>query len=220
MKTRNAVLCAIAGLLLAACGGGSETSLPTLPASPTSPGPAITVKMTLSNLPETLPINMPATPVGATEYTWRVNFDLDNTQWPSTGDIRIGLTYSNKLADSLPTDAKITDFSATVYEYVSGSVSQSIASAVVQVTENTIILTVLKSAHPSLSNIDNSAAVQFNTFARINEQGYADSYPVVDFTTSYERIPLDGLFTDTASSISTNVDARFIDLQSMEILID
>ena len=216
MNYKNITFICLCSVLLPACSSDSSTT----PAA-TVTG-SITTKMTLAGLPATLPINMSSTPNGSTEYYWRVIFDIDKNKATSTGDIYLILRHS-KLTGSTATNAAMTTFNAEVYEYSSTSSSTKITDAVASVTGNTLTLSVAKSKHASLQNVNNTALAQFRASAyKSNGTLYGDSYPVENSVTTFMSIPADGKFTDDVLDLSVllSLDVTFIDLQTMEIIID
>lgn len=226
MKIRNSLLFGFIGSVLIACGGADSSPTPSTCdnanlAVPVT-GSAITVKFTVANLPETLPVNMPSSSDGLAEYLWSVLFDIDDNGITSSGDIQFNLQHI-KWPGSQSIQCKISDFEATVFEFISETSARQITNGAVEVMGNTITLKIPKSQHAALSNIDNTIKVQFRTIGHDDTgQPYGDAYPVVDSQGTFISIPLNGMFEDTDTSMGEllGIDLRYIDLQIMEVIID
>ena len=229
MDIKNTTLLIFFITFLSACGGGDDPSTPanSCQSNNVSPdsitGPAITVKMTVVYLPETLPVNIPALGNGYAEHQWGVIFDLDGSGTNSAGDIKLELNHI-KRSGSQPANCQLIEFESVVYEYTSADTAIRITTGSVEVIDNTIILKVGKNQHINLNKISNISSVQFNTITHDNDgQVYGDSYPVENSIATYISIPPDGMFTDTdtlSMSELLNVDVRHINLQTMEVLVD
>lgn len=184
--------------------------------------PLISVKFTLKNLPELLPVNMPNTGDNYVEYSWYVLFDMDDNSVRSTGDLVFGLRHI-KWPDSLPNLSKISDFDVVLSEYISDTSTIVLTNGSVEVLANTIIIKIAIDSSPVLNNIDNTVKVHFSSFGHdSNGQVYGDGYPVENSVATFISIPPNGLFIDDPLDISelVGVDVRYIDLQTMEIIIE
>jgi len=184
--------------------------------------PVISVKFTLKNLPELLPVNMPNTGDNSVEYSWNVLFDMDDNNVRSTGDLVFGLRHI-KWPDSQPNQSKISDFDVVLSEHTSDTSTMVLTNGSVEVVANTILIKIAIASSPVLKNIDSTIKVQFSSIGHdSNGQIYGDAYPVDNSVATFISILPNGLFVDDPSDISelVGVDVRYIDLQTMEIIIE
>ena len=184
-------------IFLFACGGGDSTPGSACTNSNLAmgsiTGPAITVKMTLADLPATLPVNQSHTLVGQSEYRWGVVFDLNSDEQRSTGDILFELHHLKK-PNAQEGTCYISDFHAVIFEFTSPDTLTGISDAAVSIEGNTIILKAPISSHQSLENIDYNALVQFGSSGYdVNGNQpdvgiYGDSFPVTESKAGFSPI--------------------------------
>lgn len=121
---------------------------------------AITVQMTVFELPSTLVFNQPGVPLYRVEYQWEVFFDTDDD---GIADYKMSMEHS--VSSTTPsTQSVLAGTSGSVYgKQNSSGFSPYLVPAQTSVTGNTITLSVQKSANASLAAITSSSKVMFST---------------------------------------------------------
>lgn len=173
----------------------------------------VTVTINVDNLPNAITYNKSTTPDNYLEYQWNVIFDLNADGVISEGDISLSLS-NFKAPGSTEQTGSISNFQANLWIFTSNSSAQEITSAVVnkQIINNSIVLSVNKSADASLGNITNSTLVYFQTtnYGSPTTNSCWDYYPSFQ---NFVAIPNNKQFTDTQGDVScSEVDMVTIQL--------
>ena len=213
MKISYLVLSIQISILLFACSGDGGGG-----GGPSISNGSLTVKYTVANLPDTLPVNQALTNDSWEEHYWLVEFDINKNDVMDAGDVSIYLG-NLKEPGSSPMDKRVVDLDVFLNEYESEVISTNTQlTGVVSVSGSTITLTIPKSEGDYLVNVTKDAHVHFATLGTPSSgSSYAsyDNYPL-DGAVTYTTIPVDGRFTDGDDSFDPEV--RHVDLLTMEII--
>ena len=215
MKIRISFFLACIATFLFACGTGGSDDTP-VTASP------FTIKFTVANLPEILPVNRASTANGVDEYAWVAIFDMDKSGTINPGDIQIGLIYNNgdfAFPQNLPNQLYIDQFIVAIITFTEGGHSGQFyfGSKDVKISGNTINLHIDIAELNRIGIFNSEVPIYFKTTG-VDDSGntFHDYYPAQDTFTS---IPADGKFIDEIAEVETG-GQQHIDLVSIEVLIN
>lgn len=192
------VLLVVVVLCLNACGGGPEKDV-------------ISVSITLANLPESISYNKASTPDRRVEYSWAIIFDTSGDGAINQGDLELSVIQF-KRPDAIEVVGEISDFVAKLSLYTTDTSNISVATADLQLTANTMVLSIDVSAHESLKNITPSTLVNF----------FSSAYDLNVGRSEYDYFPSQGALVDIpviGGFVDTHGDAEFdfIDMVSMSV---
>lgn len=197
----------IFGAVLVACSGEGYV-----------PAKEITVNLSVANLPSTIEIDKSTTTAGRTEYWWGVTFDANKDGLINQGDIQLGLIHV-KSASGTPQTVNVDSLQPGLYEYQDASNVSRVSGVSLQleISGNTIRMTVRKNAYNTLQDIDTATQVYFTSIGIDDaDTQHKDYHPAED---TLIDIPTDGVFTDPSDDVETS-NLPHIDLISMELVID
>lgn len=190
---------------LASCNDNESTNITS------SARDTISVKLTMNNLPDTITYSKSTTPDYQVDYSWGVTFDINNDGMINQGDIILQILHYKSPGDTEQVGS-IDDLESNVWLYTSDTAFESIAAVNKEIAGNSIIFTVDRSTHETLSKITPDTLVYFSTsyFDENNQIPQYDFYPSFSI---YVNIPADGKFIDDTGDVTFPV----IDMVSMEI---
>ncbi|MEJ2406522.1 MAG: hypothetical protein P8171_19950 [Candidatus Thiodiazotropha sp.] len=171
----------------------------------------LSVTFTLNSLPDELDYNKSDTLDGHIEYQWGVTFDISGDGAIDAGDVVLQILHF-KYPDMEPQTGPITDLPADLWVYTSNTEISSEAEASMQVSGNTITISIDKSAYPALKQITGDTLVYFETFAHDPTDG-SSQYDYYPSYATFMSMPADKHFTDAENDASPS----YIDLLSMSI---
>ena len=182
--------------IITACGGGGGSGGDVT----NDESGTVTVTINLDQLPSTVTYNREETSDGHVEFSWGVTFDVNSDGAINQGDTELRLMHF-KHSSSSETTGPISNFQANLWLYTSNTAAQSVAVATVDITGNSITLSIDKGTHPSLASISESTLVYFSTTNRNDISGL----PEYDYYPSYLTlvdIPVNKQFTDAQGDVS------------------
>jgi len=206
MDFKHLLQSAVLTLFISGCGGGGDTA---------EPIPKITIKITVADLPEQIPVSNYR--IGIPSLYWQVIFDVNIDGVVNQGDVFLDfVNYPHTVFNNeLPLTAAIGELESNVtMSNESGSVTRGALLDLEQVG-NTIIITL---QHEYISkNITLDTPVYFVTRGNYSDGvSTFDYYPALN---TFAKITEDGKFVDASDDVVEPV-FQPINMVSMEVLIE
>jgi hypothetical protein len=140
----------------------------------------ININLGLNDIPQTLTFYQNELPINALNYDWSINFDLDNSNSISPGDMAISVSKW-KSANSTPITTNdilgITQENVWLTENGSSFLNQCSLYQYVSLSDNEIIFSIPKSIHSSLTSIKHDSKIYFRAYFNDGMNMYIDYYP-------------------------------------------
>ena len=137
----------------------------------------IIIEINILDIPASLTYNSVNLPDNYLEYSWKIDFDVDN-DGTSANDIRLAMSHF-KFPGSIQSTGDILDFTQkNVWLADDVGTAYSLKGSISVTKDNSkLTFSVLRSEHPKLQNVDKTTPVKFEAFYKSSSESYRDIYP-------------------------------------------